>query len=82
MNTITAVYRIAKITSQSIGGGRATEVLLDGRTANSYRARVLAVSKQKNYLAEMTIEAKCGNRDTCSCICECPPEVPQIWRIA
>jgi hypothetical protein len=31
VNTITAVYRIAKITSQSIGGGRATEVLEDRR---------------------------------------------------
>merc|ERR1719238_750627 len=31
VNTITAVYRIAKITSQSIGGGRATEVLDDRR---------------------------------------------------
>merc|ERR1719261_1951375 len=31
VNTITAVYRIAKITSQSIGGGRATEVLEDKR---------------------------------------------------
>merc|ERR1719472_69062 len=31
VNTITAIYRIAKITSQSIGGGRATEVLEDRR---------------------------------------------------
>jgi hypothetical protein len=31
VNIITAVYRIAKITSQSIGGGRATEVLEDRR---------------------------------------------------
>merc|ERR1719265_1723369 len=55
VNVITALYRIAKITSQSIGAGRATEVFGDVRFQG-------LLSRLEHWLLELDLSKPCDFR--------------------